>query len=302
MKKIAHRGNIDDPMPERSKSDDDVAICAGICTDHVLKYKPKIAILLSGHVRNFHDIVNNLKENLIKPLEQVNYDYDINIHTWDTKIIQTDTFGNNKHYSNVDVDEEYIQNLFKKNNLNINKISIENQKEVEDKLNVKMYLDTQLEGKSIHDKFEHKYVRDITNTLFFQYYGHYKVLQSLDSECKYDFIIKTRPDMFYEKFDVSLLDHNLFFPHSHQRGGSNINQLFFGGKTKYMTDVLKYFQTVIFHDNYMNFQIINKHHESDINFNNLFRYYIMNHLDYQPFFTTYNPKIYRTATKIITIA
>ena len=78
---ISHRGNIDDPMPERSKSDDDVAICAGICTDYVLKYKPKIAILLSGHVRNFHDIVNNLKENLIKPLEQVNYDYEINIHT-----------------------------------------------------------------------------------------------------------------------------------------------------------------------------------------------------------------------------
>ena len=40
--------------------------------------------------------------------------------------------------------KEYIYNLFKKNNLNINKIVVENQKEIEDKLDVKLYLENQL--------------------------------------------------------------------------------------------------------------------------------------------------------------
>ena len=33
----------------------------------------------------------------------------------------------------------------------------------------------------------------------------------------------------------------------------------------------------------MNFKLINKYDESDINFNRLFRYYILNHLNYKPF-------------------
>ena len=45
--------------------------------------------------------------------------YDINIHTWDTNIIERDTFNNNKNYINTDINKEYIYNLFKKNSLNI---------------------------------------------------------------------------------------------------------------------------------------------------------------------------------------
>lgn len=287
-------------MPERIKSDYNLNICTGICTDYVLKYRPKVAILLSGHIRNLHEIISNFKENLIKPLEE-NYNYDINIHTWDTNIIERDTFGNNKNYINTDINKEYIYNLFKKNSLNINKIVIENQKEIEDKLDVKLYLEKQLKGRSIHNNLESKYVSNIINSLFYQYYGHYKVLNCLDLDCKYDFIIKTRPDMFYEQFDINLFNHNIFFPNSHQRGGSSINQLFFGGKTEYIINILKYFETIIFHNKNMNFKLIDKYDKLDINFNCLFRYYILNHLNYKPFFTTYNPKIYRNKANIITI-
>jgi hypothetical protein len=82
---------------------------------------------------------------------------------------------------------------------------------IDDKLDVKIYLEKQLKKRSIHDKFEHEYVSNITNFLFFQYYGHYKVLDCLDLDYKYDFIIKTRTDMFYEKFDMNLFNYDIFF-------------------------------------------------------------------------------------------
>jgi hypothetical protein len=107
--------------------------------------------------------------------------------------------------------------------------------------------------------------------------------------------------MFYEQFDINLFNHNIFFPNSHQHRGSNINQLFFGGKTEYIINILKYFETIIFHNKNINFKLIDKYDKSDINFNCLFRYYILNHLNYKPFFTTYNPKIYRNKENIITI-
>jgi len=313
-------------MPERINNNYNLSICAGICSDYVLKYKlilgkiinnfksicdgihidnvlkykPKVAILLSGHIRNLSEIINNFKENLIRPLEK-DYDYDINIHTWDINIIEKDTDNNNQYYNNINITKEFIYNLFKKNDLNINKIIIENQKEIENKLNVKTYLEEQLKGRSFHNSYDSEYISNRTNSLFFQYYGHSKVLDTLDLDCEYDFIIKTRTDMFYEKFDINLFKHEIFFPNSHLFGGCNINQLFFGGKKEYMINILKYFETIIFNNNNINFEIVKKYHKYDINFNCLFRFYIFNHLKYTPFFTNYNPKIYRNKENIITI-
>ena len=141
--------------------------------------------------------------------------------------------------------------------------------------------------------------------MFFQYYGHYKVLKTIDNIDDYDFIIKTRPDLLYEKFDTTLFNHDIFFPESHGGGGTralgNINQLFFGGKAENMKQILNYFTNIIYFNNNMNYTIINRRCKTDINFNCLFRYYIFNNLEYQPFFTTYNPKIYRTKNLIVTI-
>lgn len=279
-------------MPEKIKSDYNLNICHGICTDYVLKYKSKVAILLSGHIRNFQEIINEFKENLIKPIEQY-YDYDINIHTWDTNIVEIDYLKRNKYFTKLDINKEYIYNLFKKNNLNINKIIIENQKEVANKLDLKTFFEKQLQGKKVD--------RNVINALFFQYYGHYKVLNCLDLNNNYEFIIKTRPDMFYEKFDMDLFKYNIFFPFSHQKRGigSNINQLFFGGKTEYMLNILKYFENIIYNNKNFNFTFIDKYDNSNFNLNCLFRTYIYKYLNYKPFFTRYNPKIYRHKDYII---
>mgnify|MGYP001092608742 CR=1 FL=1 len=51
----------------------------------------------------------------------------------------------------------------------------------------------------------------------------------------------------------------------------------------------------------MNYTIINSYHKTDINLNNIFRYYITNYLQYKPFFTKYNPQIYRTKNYKITV-
>ena len=263
--------------------------------------KKKIAILISGHLRNLNEIIDNFYNNLIIPISK-DFLYDIYIHTWDDNYTQDKVFNHDKNFKDIKITEEYINNLFNKNNIVTKKIILENQEQIKNKLKICDYINNNTKERSIHGKFDNSYVEDLTNKLFFQYYGHYKLLNCLDLDCKYDFIIKTRPDMFYEQFDTNLFNHNIFFPNSHQHGGSNINQLFFGGKTEYIINILKYFETIIFHNKNMNFKLIDKYDKSDINFNHLFRYYILNHLNYKPFFTTYNPKIYRNKANILTIS
>jgi len=258
-----------------------------------------IAILISGHLRNLNEIINNFKENLLDPIS-IKYKYDIYIHTWDTNYTKDNVMNNDKYYNEEQINIKYINNIFQKENINIKKIIIENQKNIYDLLNIDLYLDLNCKDKSIHGNFLTDYVKDLTNKLFWQFYGHYKLLENIDNIDNYDYIIKTRPDMFYDKFDNTLFNNNIFFPFSHQMRATNINQLFFGGKTKYMIEILKFFQTFIYFNKNINFHLI-KNHKTDINFNRLFRYYILDYLLYKPFFSQYNPKIYRSKKNIITI-
>ena len=260
----------------------------------------KVAILISGHLRNLHEIIDNLYCNLLDPIKsEKNYYLNIYIHTWDNNFTCDKTFNHDNNYENIKIDEEYLTNLFKSKNIILKKIIIENQENIKNKINLIDYLKNNTKEKSIHNNFDNDYVQDLTKKLFFQFYGHYKVLEMCDLDC--DFIIKTRPDMIYEKFDIKLFEQNLFFPNSHQKKGCNINQLFFGGKTEYMISILKYFENCIY--NKINFELINKYHATDINFNQIFRYYIINVLNYKQilFFTDYNPKIYRNKNKIVKV-
>jgi hypothetical protein len=254
--------------------------------------KKKVAILLSGHLRNFEEIINNFKNNFIKEISE-EFDYDIYIHTWNNNFTEDNVMNYDRYFLNIKVNNDYIYNLFQKNGLIVKKIIIENQKELYNLLNINSYLHTNTNNRSIHDKFNIDYVKDLTNKLFWQYYGHYKLINNLDNNDDYDFIIKSRPDIFYEKFDKKLFEYDIFFPETHQFGDVNINQIFFGGKTKYMTEILKFFENFIFYNKNINFPLINNYHKTDINFNRIFRHYIINILQYKLFFTKYNPKIYR---------
>ena len=121
-------------------------------------------------------------------------------------------------------------------------------------------------------------------------------------EKKYSHIIKTRPDMYYEPFDISLLIYDSFFPNSHRYNGININQLFFGGKREYMIKILQYFSTIIFNNQQeIEDSLASTYQKSKLTFNSLFKHYISNIVKIEPHYTNYNPSIYRNRNKIYII-
>ncbi len=87
----------------------------------------KIAILISGHLRNLNEIIDNFYNNLIIPISK-DFLYDIYIHTWDDNFTKDKVLNNDKSFKNIKITEEYINNLFNKNNIVIKKILLENQK------------------------------------------------------------------------------------------------------------------------------------------------------------------------------
>ena len=58
----------------------------------------KIAVLLSGHIRNLQEHITNFKENLLNILKQNNYDYDIYIHTWDDNLTKDIIYVKDKFF------------------------------------------------------------------------------------------------------------------------------------------------------------------------------------------------------------
>lgn len=259
-----------------------------------------IAILLSGHLRNFEEIIHNFYDNFIKQI-MLNHSYDLYIHTWSNNFTHDKVINNDTLFKNINITKEYITELLNRKKISIKKIIIEEQQEVINNYEIKEYLNINTNGRSIHSNFNKKYIWDLTKKLFLQFYGHYKVLKCLDENQKYDYIVKTRPDMLYLPLDLNIFENDIFFPKSHQFNNTNINQLFFGGKTEFMLNILKFFEICIYDNKKMNFNIINKYHKSDINFNCLFRYYIIKYLKYEPFFIEYNPKLYRNSEHIITL-
>lgn len=269
----------------------------------------KIAILISGHIRNFDEIIKNFKENIIDVLISNNYNYDIYIHTWDNNLTNDTVLNNDKYYNNKIIDIKYLENIFKTNNIKFNKNNclIENQEAISIKNNINNYIVNNINNRTIHNKTCKMYVNGLFNKLFWQYYGHYKSLKLIKNIKLYDYIIKTRPDLYYDKFEIGLLNKDIFFPNTHSYNNTNINQLFFGGKIIIMEKILNYFNEVIYNintDNYkynINYNIINLYDKKDINLNNIFRYYILNYLNIKPFYCDYNPKLYRSNKLIINI-
>lgn len=257
----------------------------------------KIAILFSGHLRNIHEIIYNLKNNFLDIVNQ-EYQYDIYIHTWDNNISDDKYLNNDKFYNNDTID---IEKVFKINNINIKNILIENQKEVSKSMNIKKYINDTFKYNFFYGDDNKK--KNLIEKLFWQFYGHSAVFNLIDKKelNNYKIIIKTRPDMFYDKFDLSILKNDIFFPNSHLYNGKSINQLFFGGKTKYMVNILNYFNKVIYEKKKCNVEFIKKLNLKNISFNSIFRNYIIEYLKYNPEFIDFNPRLYRNKDKIVKI-
>lgn len=252
----------------------------------------KIAILFSGHLRNIQEIISNLKNNFLNIIHQ-KYNYDIYIHTWDDNISND---KNDKFYNNETID---IKKIFENNKIKIKKILIENQDKIKKDINLKKYIDDTYKYKFFYGNTDEK--KKLIDKLFWTYYGHQSVLNLIDKNDLKDYshIIKTRPDIYYDKFDLSLFENNIFFPNSHLYNGKSINQIFFGGKTKYMIKILNYFNTIIYNNKNVNVKIINDLKLNQVSFNSIFRNYIIDYLKYNPKFVNYDPGLYRKKNLII---
>ena len=258
----------------------------------------KIAILLSGHIRNLQEHITNFKENLLNILKQNNYDYDIYIHTWDDNLTKDIIYVKDNFFKKDIVD---VPLLFKQHNIPLKKIMIENQEKKTKDMQLNLYLDKTCKKSYLQGKYNEKDLRDLTKKLFWQFYVHYKVLEMIDNPNTYSHIIKTRPDVYYAVFDITLLQQNIFFPDSHRYNGICINQIFFGGKKEYMIKILQYFSTLIYQNQEINDSIASTYKKSGISFNTLFKHYITNYLKLEVFYTKYNPKIYRTKNNMFEI-
>jgi len=76
----------------------------------------KVAILISGHLRNLNEIIDNFYNNLIIPISS-DFLYDIYIHTWDYNYTNDKIMNNDKNFINIKITKEYINNLFNNNNI-----------------------------------------------------------------------------------------------------------------------------------------------------------------------------------------
>jgi len=256
----------------------------------------QIAILLSGHVRNIHEHINNLKENLLDILLKNNYQFDIYIHTWDDNLTRDIIYNKDKFFKHKFSD---IPTLFENHKIPLKKIMIENQEKKYQKLDINNYLDKTCKKPYLNGKYEQKQLRDLTKKLFWQFYGHHKSLKMITSIHNYSHIIKTRPDVYYEPFDISLLNYDCFFPNSHRYNGICINQIFFGGKKDIMIKILGYFREIIYNSQKeIEDSLASTYRKSNLTFNTLFKHYISNILKIEPQYTNYNPRLYRNKNQI----
>lgn len=258
----------------------------------------KIAILFSGHLRNVNEIIYNLKNNFLDIINQ-DYNYDIYIHSWDNNISNDKYLNNDKFFNNKITN---IKKVFEKNNIIIKNILIENQEKIAKDVNIQKYINETYKSKFFYGNDDKK--KNLIEKLFWQFYGHKAVLNLINKKelINYKIIIKTRPDMFYDKFDLSILKNDIFFPNSHLYNGKCINQLFFGGKTEYMIKILNYFGKIIYYKKKCNIKFIKNLNLKNLSFNSIFKNYIFDYLKYKPEFISYDPRLYRNKDLIVKIS
>ena len=253
----------------------------------------RVAILFSGNMRNILDIQDNLSENLINPLIKNGYEYDIFIHTWDSNLINDAVHSNDKYVKTNDV--QCILNTLKKK-FKIKNIIIENQESIFNKNGCDKLIYNIIGNREVRSKGK-EYTFGLVKKHYFQYYGQYKSFEAIEGD--YDYIITTRPDVWYfEKFDLTLYNNTLSFPFSHQFNGTNINQIFYVGKFLEMKMILQFWKHM---DSGLNILLESYPYKNDINFNQIFRHYITDILNMKPIFVKYNPGIYRSNNKIVSV-
>ena len=72
--------------------------------------KKKLAILISGHLRNLNEIIDNFYNNLIIPISS-DFLYHIYIHTWDDNFTQDTIMNNDQNYIEIKIVTVLLLNI-----------------------------------------------------------------------------------------------------------------------------------------------------------------------------------------------
>ena len=143
----------------------------------------KIAICISGQARNFKQSYESLKTHLLDK-----YDCDIYFHTWKLINFESTNFGfGNTRYSLTDNNYKDLIQLYKPKN----------------------YI---IEKPIVFDASEYKcpiWRQPLNNTLS-MFYSIYKSIQLIEET--YDYIIRTRFDLDYSKFNLELPQEGIILP------------------------------------------------------------------------------------------
>jgi hypothetical protein len=180
--------------------------------------KPKVAILFFGLTRTLTKLYNNLKANILDELTNNGFDYDIFMHTY----ILENPYINKWSKENV---LNYDNEAYKI--LNPKYVILENQNEVESKLNLNTYFSNlgNWAGCAQTPFMQQYLVRNMVLALHSK-----KMVTQLFAEKKdeYDYVIITRPDQHYNlKLNTKLLDllsptdNNIIIPREHSYHGLN---------------------------------------------------------------------------------
>lgn len=153
----------------------------------------KVAICLSGHFRKFKETFPSIDSHILKK-----YDCDVFIHTWD-KLGYSCRYKTDQIVSSYNVNE--IINLYKPK-----KIVTESEKFVEE-------LKRQGDQYAPHLKNEPKHVGHMAS-MFYKIYAANELmkLHTLETGAKYDVIIRLRPDLFINHFNMPIINNSIFIP------------------------------------------------------------------------------------------
>lgn len=175
----------------------------------------KIAVCLSGHLRDYETNLSNIEKFLVKPLNA-----DVFIHTWDTlgkqKTLTSGRIGpipdESKKY---DTDILNMLSNIKAKRIESNSEYLKNISSSLDKKEFHLY-GQKLNSQTFGGQAEPKYIY----SQFYSIYQSYKLLEkySEDNNIKYDVVIKLRSDYILtsgiqsEDFDFIKDDKNIFIP------------------------------------------------------------------------------------------
>lgn len=257
----------------------------------------KIAICISGHLRNCHLYIDNFKEKILDVLSENNIEYDIYLLTY-SNIITTKKFSKEKSLPvNNDISVETDASL---------KILLK-------KIKIKKYLVKEQVDETVPKFIDFDYIcikkkngitrivddfpikDEVRHRGLCQFKHRNECFNLIDNIDDYNYIIWRRPDIYYfDKFDIKLMtDNDLTFPNNHRFGGTQVHFTTVIGKPEIMKEVMLLYDHVK-NDNYELVNKFNEFYKTKNFFPNLLPvFFLCNIKNYKIYFNSFRDTITR---------